>query len=330
MKIGKIIYFVLLGGALVANGQLNQSLTPPLTNKLVQKIIPVLRVQVAQTQTALGQLNQRLSQINQYTELIEDIKSGKIDPLTWLKSKSNFVMVPAAATYKPKLSSWTSSFLNEPTAVFSFGVEAPEQIKKAARSGEEMVKLMYSSSGLDFSNIPGGKKISDLAEKTKEYYSSKGFSDPYSKIFFDLMFHSPDQTVSVMFYYVNFYGVQETGEIMADGPMLMLWANSQVGNEAPETTEKQKIQGQDVETAMQRTGMTQEEYDAYLGSLVLARNDAMNPAALEITVDFSQLPVEEVKTVKEMQHFMELRKANVWVYNRFAHILEPLLVALGY
>jgi hypothetical protein len=330
MNIHSIINFVLLGSALLPGGQSDLLLTPRLTDNLVQKMIPVLRLQVAQSQAALGQLDQRINQVNQFFNLIEDMKTGKIDPLTWMKGKSKFVIVPPDVVYKPKLSCWTTSYLNDPTAVFSFGVEAPDEVRKAARNGAEMTKLLYSGSGLDFSKMPGGKKIADLAEETTNFYLNNKFSGPKSKIFLDLLFSSPDQSVSVMFYYVNFYAVQQPGETMADGPMIMLGINTQANEDIPEESTKQRIPEQNLKTALQKAGMTEEEYNAYLGSLVLARTDAMNPDALEIAVDFAQLPAEEVKTIKEMQNFNEIRKANILIYNRFAHILEPLLVALGY
>jgi len=316
-------------GALALAGTLADML-PRLNEDIVTRMLPVMRADVGQVRAAQAALEEFTAQMDEHTQLLEDIEAGKVDPLAWLKSKSRYFIVPPSAVYKPKLSRWvSSSYFFDPAALFSFGVEAPEKIRKASRSGEEGGSLLLS--GQDIYKLPGGQKLKTVEDEVLRFYLAGKFTKSPLQHFFMLTMESPDTSVVMLLEYTNAFAGSEASEGAPDGPTLWLWLSSE--GISPEDVSKPRgdsVQAsKDLDAALAGAGMTYDSYQFYLGALTMAKSDAADPSTLEMTVDTASLPAEQAAAIKDMQDFYAIRRSNLKVYQQVADKVDSLLILLG-
>jgi hypothetical protein len=316
-------------GALALAGTLADVL-PRLTEDIVTRMLPVMRAEAEQIDAAQAGLQEFTAALDEHAKTIEDIGAGKIDPLAWLKSKSKCLIVPGSAEYKPKLSRWvSSSYFFNPVALFSFGIEAPERIRKASRSGEEGGSLLLS--GQDIYKLPGGQKLKAVEDEVTRFYRANKFVKSPVQHFFTLTMESPDSSVVVLLEYTNMFAGSEASEGVPDGPTLWLWLSAE--GMSPEDVSRPRddsVQASgNLDAALARAGMTYDFYQSYLGALSMAKSDAADPSALEMTVDSSSLPAEQAEVIKDMQDFYAIRRSNLKVYRQVADKVDSLLTLLG-
>jgi hypothetical protein len=58
-------------------------LLPRLPEDIVRKIMPVMRSEATHLKAAQGQLQEMTTKMDEHTQLLEDIKARKVDPLAW-------------------------------------------------------------------------------------------------------------------------------------------------------------------------------------------------------------------------------------------------------
>jgi hypothetical protein len=80
-------------------------------------------------------------------------------------------------------------------------------------------------------------------------------------------------------------------------------------------------------------GMSEEEYGEYVGALAMARNDAVDPSAVDpanMRLDYEgPVDPETAKALDEMKAFYEIRRQNAVIYKKYAAVVDPLLAAMG-
>jgi hypothetical protein len=324
---------VFLSGAL-AWGQMT---VQRLTDADVKRIIPVMKAEAAQTQAALNQMERQLAQAAKMTEEAEqrykDIEAGKIDPLAYLKKHSKYITTPPSAAYKPKLSRALSLYYNgDPMAFFSYGIDS-EAARKLAGGGEATA-MQYVNFG-DIYKGPNGQKIKAAEEEFKSFYTAKGFTNLHFTKIPGWECVSPDGGTVAWFVFFNLYTGAENVETVPDGPMLLFgltdfWSPGEQPQpiESPESrvpTSK--------ETALRLAGMGEEEYGEYVGALVMARNDAADPSAIDpsnLGLDYEgPVEPETAEALKEVRVFYEQRRQNMLIYKKYAAVLDPLFAAMG-
>jgi hypothetical protein len=78
-----------------------------------------------------------------------------------------------------------------------------------------------------------------------------------------------------------------------------------------------------LDAALARAGMTEQQYELHVAAILAARKDAAEPEGLKLN---PELPAE---TLKELGPLYAVRRKNAEVVRRFSAPLNPLLSALG-
>jgi hypothetical protein len=322
------LVFLLALSALALAGQ-DEELVPRLTEDAVVRMLPVMRAQVAEAQAGLAALQEGIAAVEEHDQLIADIGAGKVDPLEWLRSQSKCLIAPPSAKYEPELSRWASaSFYLEPVALFSFGVEAPEKVRKAAIDGETGLSVVLSGDAIY--DLPGGRELKAAEDEVREFYPANKFTFDDLQYFFRLTLTSPDTSVGVLFTYTNMFAESPGGKGVPNGPLLALGLFSAGFSPAAVAESDSSVVAADgYAAALARAGMTEESYGFYLGALVMAKNDAADPSVLDQPLDAPGLSADQAEAMKEMRDFYAVRKSNLKVYRKFASQVNPLLEALG-
>ena len=305
-----------------------------LTDADVKRMIPVMKAEAAQTQATLNQVGQELEQAKkrgeEHEQRIKDLEAGKLDPLAYLKQKSKYTHVPPSVVYKPKLSRLESLWAyGDPIAVFSYGINS-----EAARNlalGGEAAAVQYVNFG-DIYKGPDGQKIKAAEDEFKSFYTAKGFTNLHFTKIPGWECVSPDGGAAAWFVFYNKYSGAKDVESIPDGPILLFGLiDSFSTDEQP--LPKDRSVPMSKEQALRRAGMSEEEYGEYVGALIMARNDAADPSAVDPAntgLDFEgPVDPETAKALEEMKVFFELRRQNALIYKRYAAVVDPLLAAMG-
>jgi hypothetical protein len=320
---------ILAVSTLAAAGPMSDAL-PRLTEDVVVRMLPVMRAQVGEAEAGMAALQEALARSQERAQLLEDIDAGKVDPLNWLKSRSDYFVAPPSAQYKPELSRWASaSYFSDPVAMFSFGVEAPEKIRKAAIDGETGLSVVLSGEAIY--DLPGGKQLKAAEDEVRRFYPTNKFTLDPLQHFLMVTYTSPDTSVFVLFEYTNMFAEVPASRGVPNGPILMLSLSSAriSPEDVAEPRDSSAVAASGFGAALAQAGMTEESYGLYLGALVMAKNDALDPSVLEVDLSTSGLPPEEAKTVKDLLEMYAIRRGNLKIYRRVAPQVGPLLEALG-
>jgi hypothetical protein len=293
-----------------------------LNDDIVSRVLPALRVDAAQAQQGMKDVRESAERGEQYLALVENMRTGKADPLSWLKTQSRFVLAPPSAVYQRRFSQAISAFLVIPVAVYSFGLPAPDELVRAMRTNEGARELM--TSGRDPLASPAGLKLKALNDRVTAFYLANKFSEPNAGgIFFQCSMVSPDSTMLAVFSMSNTFPGLDGAEEFGDGPLLLLQPNSQ-SDGAPAAS----LAPDQLGMALKRAGLSQVLYDEYLSALILAKSDSANPAALELQTS-GDTNAETATIIAEMKAFYAIRRKNMDVYRRQAQQVGPLLEAIG-
>jgi hypothetical protein len=179
------------------------------------------------------------------------------------------------------------------------------------------------TSGRDPLASPAGQKLKALNDRVVAFYLAKKFSEPNADSPFQISMMSSDITLQAIFSMINLYPGFDGGEKIGDGPILVLQPSGQ-SHGGPDASPAKDQVG----IALKRAGLSQAQYDEYMGAIIMAKSDAANPSALELQSS-GETNAETAKIVAEMKDFYALRKKNVEAYRRHAQQLDPLLEALG-
>jgi hypothetical protein len=326
----KAYLMVVLAASALALAGSEADLIPRLTDDIVARMLPVIRAQAAEVEGGLAAMEEGMARMDEHTQLLEDIKAGKVDPLEWLKAQSKYVIAPPSAKYEQQLSRWaSSSYLMDPVALFSFGIDAPEPVRNGTRNGEKGASFVLS--GQDLSGVPGGKEFQAVVDGVPEFYHSKKFKDDPVQQFFMYTSNSPDSSVGVFLHYVNMFAGMPASEGVPDGPLLWLsHSSAKISAEAISESDAEAAKAaSSVEEALASAGMTREAYQEYMGALVMAKSDAADPSVLDIPLDTHGLTADQAEAVKGMREFYAIRKSNLKVYRKVAAEVAPLLEKMG-
>lgn len=135
--------------------------------------------------------------------------------------------------------------------------------------------------------------------------------------------------------FANLYAGAKDAETIPDGPILLIGLTEFFSpGEKPQPVEKpESPPPMGVEQAVCQAGMNEEKCREFVGALVMARNDAADPSAIDpanigLCYEGPMNP-EMKKTLEEMKAFYEIRRQNALLYKRHTSVLDPLLTALG-
>ena len=331
------------------------ALVAKLNGNEVSAVIPILKAEV----TGITKLtNAYASERDRSFQLFLDIKSGKTDPLDWIKEHSKHIMVPPEAKYEPECSRAASLgmllMLSEeelaglkpganPTAIFTLGKEIRSLNRQVLsepftqESYEHFLESVYSITDQDYSDI----KI--ILDRTIGFYTKNGFKAGY-----ETLADGPSRTT------VNFYHPEDEGYISGTvyhvdiklydpnssetvrlcsrhplGPSIEIKSEYKLLEKIFSSPESGNPTNEDTKNNLKKAGITEERYALIKASLITARIDSENPDAIEVPdFDFTPATDEEkeiAKIIAQMKADALARKSNITIYNQFKAELDPIL-----
>jgi len=352
----RLLIFLLLSCLLHASAGA-QLLTPKLSENEVRSVIPILKAEIA----GYGQLEKGMETERAARQaLFEGIKSGRIDPLAWLKQRSKHVVVPPGAVYEPACSraasiiGWDSPGRQDPEvanvlpppvhprAIFTLGKEIPAVNKHLL--GKNITDESYQRFRENPINMdhPSYKETRSTLGKVLAFYIDEGFSADFSL---------GGNTV-------NFYPRDAEGEIAGTvwdaqidlldpmnpdvvkncrshplGPSIEIKAGEKLMEKALKSAET-KVGTDDVKikSALQKAGITEDRYGEIKMALIAARTGSESPEEEEpAALDFKPTTPEEkqaAEAIEMMKKEIRAKKNNIQLYKRYKAELDPILDAL--
>lgn len=338
-----------------SNSTWSQALTPRLYESEIRAVIPILKAEIAE----YGQLEKTIKmERDARLALINDIKSGKIDPLNWLKQHSKNIIVPPGVIYEPACSRAASiagwqmimqegepEIVNtppvQPTAIFTFRKEVPAINKNA---------LIKRSNNLDISgesmyniNDPSYKEMRSILEKSRSFYSKEGFSADYNQSGNAVIFYPHDaegEISGVVFdlywkaFDPNFPDVRKNCMSLPIGPTIEIEAGDKLMAKVFKPVEtKVGIDDDNIKRNLQKASITEDRYGEIKAALIVARANSENPEEQEppplditpTTPEEKQAAQEYEKTVQIMKEEIRVKKNNIQLYKKYKSELDPIL-----
>jgi hypothetical protein len=347
----------LLVSCLLHASAVAQLLTPKLSESEIRSVIPILKAEIA----GYSQLEKGMeSERDARQALFDGIKSGKIDPLAWLKQRSKYVVVPPGAVYEPACSraasiiGWDSPGRQDPevanalpppvhpTAIFTLGKEIPAINKHLL--GKNITDESYKRFRENPINMdhPSYQEIRSTLGKVLAFYIDEGFSADFSM---------GGNTV-------NFYPRDAEGEMAGTvwdlqielfdplnpdvvkncrshplGPSIEIRAGGKLMDKAFKSVDT-KVGTDDVNIKrnLQKAGITEDRYGEIKAALIMARTGSQSPEEEEpAPLDFKPSTPEEKRIAQDiemMRKEVRVKKDNIRLYMRYKAELDPILDVL--
>jgi len=350
-----ILLIVLLSGSGPLEYSMSaQDIIAKLSDNEIKIIIPVLKAEIEgnkQLEKAM-ETKQDLAY-----QLFLDIRSGKTDPLEWLKQYSKNIIVPPGALYQPECSRAVSvktgeSILAEepdfkpsaiPTAVFTFGIDFPAINKHLL--GDRLTNESYSTfanNPYDATN-PSVDKLRLFIKDMDSFYAKNGFGTDYSSWEFlpvatAFSFSHPEDEEHISGFVTIFDFTlldpfypdvikQCSANIM--GPVMEIIASQELLTQVY-TSPGFALTGDDnIRKDLKDAGITEDQYALIKSSLINARRDSEYPDGIEVpSLDFVPTTQEEkemAELIAVMRENAIARKNNITIYNKFKAELDPIL-----
>lgn len=331
-----------------------QGMIPKLSEAEIKAAIPLIQKEI----TGYGQLI-KLTEVEKDLRyaLFLDIKSGKVDPLEWLKQRSKYVIVPPGAVYESACSraasikGWDLPDMQDPevnakptahpTAIFTFGKDMPAINKHLL--GKNITDESYRRFVENPFNAddPSYEKIRTTLEQTRIFYSKNGFSTGYSMDGFSVYFYplAAEKEISgivlpidVMLFDPFYPDVAKQCRSHPMGPSIEIRAGDKLIEQISQQAEKMvgKLDTS-MERSLKKAGITEDRYALIKTALIIARRDSENPEEPEPTVDFTPTTPEEKETARIIEMMREdarAKKHNIMLYKKYKAELDPILEIL--
>ncbi len=341
--------FLLLFTLMLSRFSNAQYLTTRLTENEIRSVIPILKAEIA----GYGQFEDaQKADFLARKKLMEEIKSGKVDPLDWLKQHSKYIIVPSEAVYEPAVSravsirGWDLPKDPEvperpyvlPTAIFTFGKEIPAINKNLL--GKNITHESYTRFSLNLFNMddPSYKEIRTILEKTRSFYSGKGFSADYSMSGYTVNFYHPDAEgeitgtvwqIKIDLFDPLYPDVVKNSRSHPMGPSIEIKAGDQLMEKIfkPINT-KLGTNDSNIKRSLQKAGITEDRYGEIKGALLMAREGSQNPEEEEPTLDITPSTPEEkeiAREIEKMKQEIRIKKNNIQLYKKYKAELDPVL-----
>ena len=330
-----------------------------LTESELSAVLPILKAEVAGNTKAVDAF---ASEMDQKGQLYLDIKSGKTDPLEWLKQHSKHILIPPEAKYEPACSRAVSlggltplgGSMNDqrpeespqgaqPTAIFTLGKElrsVNKQIPGENITQESFERLWSSTITLNDQDYADIKTIFD---REIGFYKKNGFVSKYETLedgpsrTSAVFYHPEDEgyiTGNIYHVYLNLYNpgypenVKQCRQLPA-GPTIEIKAEYKLIDKFFSSPDFSKSTDGNTKNSLRKTGISEDRYALIKGSLCRARTDSENPDAIEVP-DFDFVPTtpkekETARIISQMKADALARKSNAQIYIKFKAELDPIL-----
>lgn len=329
-----------------------QYLTPKLTENEVRAVIPILKEEIA----AYGQfIDAHKADYLARKKLLEEIKSGKIDPLEWLKRHSKYVIVPPDVVYEKDISralsikGWDLPEDPEvpnrayvlPIAIFTFGKELPAINKHLLGKPITIESFIAFTSNPWDGNDPSFQEIWKVHDKMTSFYRQKGFSVGYSMDGFTLIM-MPTGTdeeiagrvdpIAFEIFDPGYPDLVKYSRSHPMGPSIAIWATDKLMEKVFKPIDiKLGTDNSEVKENLQKAGINVDRYGEIKGALLIALEGSRNPEEEEPSLGITPTTPEEkeiAKTVEILKEDVRTKKRNIQLYLKYKEELEPILEVL--
>lgn len=343
----------------IAKAQEPVAMVVKLTESELSAALPILKAEVSGITKAF---NAYSSEWVSKGQLFLDIKSGKTDPLDWLKQHSKHIMVPPEAKYEPACSRAVSLGGDtplgrrnddprpeecpqgtQPTAIFTLGKElrsVNKQILGDPVTEESFARFWGSTNILtdqDYADI----KI--ILDRVIGFYKKNGFISGYVTLedgpsSTEARFYHPEdegyisgniEHLDLRFYHPDRpENIKQCRQLPA-GPRIEIKAEDKLINKLFSSPDLSKSQDENTKNSLRKAGISEERYTMIKSSLCQARTDSENPDAIEVP-EFDFVPTTEeekamAKTFAQMKEDALARKNNALIYLKFKSEIDPIL-----
>ena len=362
----KVLFFaaVLILIQTIVKAQEPVAMVAKLTESELSAVLPILKAEVAGITNTVDAIR---SEVVSKGQLFLDIKSGKTDPLDWLKQHSKHIMVPPEAKYEPACSRAVSlgGYFplggtndeqrpeevpqgTQPTAIFTLGKEIRsinKQILGDTITSESFGRFWGSTNILNDQDYADIKMILD---RTIGFYKKNGFVSNYITLedgpsSTEARFYHPEdegyisgniEHLDLMFYHPDHpENVRQCRQLPA-GPRIEIKAEYKLIDKLFSSPDLSKSQDENIKNSLRKAGITEDRYALIKGSLCQARTDSENPDAIEVPeFDFIPTTDEEkamAKTFAQLRADALARKSNALIYLKFKAELDPILDSSGW
>jgi hypothetical protein len=321
----------------------DQMTVAKLTEAIARKMVPLVKM-AAETRTAM-QASQADAFANVGDLFVASGTSKKLivsgqDVLEAIRSDSDQAYLPPGLTFLPLTSKGWYDSTGTLFAAFTFGIKGDEVLlgyfekMQTDPLNEKWAGLFIAAQGED---SPERRASLAMFKKVDAFYRGKGFKVIGTKDGIKYFWQSPDGVVFAAYDYFNDLSrvAAKAGEKVGSGPLVTLLVSPRM--EGP------KPVADPMPAALEKAGMTQEEFTGYLNALLLARADQPREAELD-SPDMPGLPelppdapkeavdqLNEAKAAyaKSMGPLLAIRKANLGLYKKRSSELEAPLAALS-
>jgi hypothetical protein len=343
------LLFVISLTCVVNNFTKAQNMVAKLSDEEIVVVIPLLKSQLAGYENVVNAI---ANEQDKRYQLFLDIKSGKTDPLDWLKQYSKHIIVPQGAIYEPACSRAVSikgweyhqdpeSYIKPsavPTAIFSFGKEFSAINKELLGkniSSESYQKFLYNSIN---QNDPVYKKIHEILEETRLFYVKNGLSASYGLSGGRVVsFYHPDEEGLISGIVCD---IDETlfdpayPELITEcrshlmGPCIEIKAEYELLDNIFKTDESTDQIDENIKNSLKKVNIDEERYALIKITLLQAQMDCQNPDGIEVpSIDINPTTQEEKETamiIEKMKEDALARKSNIEIYNKYKSELDPI------
>jgi len=347
--IAQVISVGLLLLQAIVKGQEPVAMIAKLTESELSAVLPIMKAEAAGITKSVDAY---ASQTEQRGQLFLDIKSGKTDPLDWLKQNAKQIIVPPGAKYLPECSRAVSIRISDllmkdnpdsklsavPTAIFTFGKELPsinKDLLEEKISFEDYYKFIENPYD---ATDPVVDKLRLFIKETESFYRKNGFSVQYSDFvppgtLFGFSHPDNEELISGN---LNIFDWTLLDPSYPDafkqcrsyvlGPVIEISALPKLLNNSIVTDNSINNR---LRENLNKAGISDDRYALIIVSLIQARTDSENPDAIEVP-DFDFVPTtpeekETAKIIEQLKADALARKSNVPVYNKFKAELDPIL-----
>jgi len=364
----KVLFFVVVVVLLfiqtTVKAQEPVAMAAKLTESELTAVLPILKAEIEGITKASDAYT---SEVDRKRQLYLDIKSGKTDPLDWLKQHSKHILVPPEAKYEPACSRAVSlgGFTplggtdddqrteevpqgTQPTAIFTLGKEirsVNKQILGETITQESFERFWGSTNILNDQDYADIKTILD---RVIGFYKKNGFISNYVTLedgpsSTEARFYHPEDEeyisgnidhLDLMFYNPNRpENVKQCRQLPA-GPRIEIKAEYKLIDKLFSSPDLSKSRDENTKNSLRKAGITEDRYALIQSSLCQARTDSENPDAIEVPeFDFVPTTEEEKATAKifaQLKADALARKSNIPIYLKFKAELDPILDSSGW
>ena len=344
---------LLISGILI-DSVLSQVITTKLTENEINAVIPILKAEIAGFKQLEGDIK---TDQDAHKALFEAIKSGKTDPLDWLKQHSKYIIVPPEAVYEPAVSravsirGWDMPGMEEaganarynvvPTAIFTFGKEIHainKHLLGKKITFESYQRFLENTFKMDDPSYPD---IRGILDKVLSFYSQKGFSTHYSMSGNSVLLYpyNAEDEISGVVWQVQFDlfdptypDVVKNSRSHPMGPSIEIKAGDKLMEKVFTPTDtKVGTDNVNIKNNLKKASITEDRYAEIKTALIMARNDSEYPPEESALPDFTPSTSEEKQIIQEieiMNKEVRLRNDNVKIYLKNKAELDPILDVL--